>query len=111
MTFSFYVPTFSNTLPIDSLSHSLFHLNIISSFILYHYLFFLYLFPTIIFFNEKCYIYNIFRNTFTTKFMWKVVTSSNLNSSLKLFFFSPILTNNNLLFKIYCKNIVVEFLN
>ena len=111
MTFSFYVPTFSNTLPIDSLSHSLFHLNIISSFILYHYLFFLYLFPTIIFFNEKCYIYNIFRNTFTTKFMWKVVTSSNLNSSLKLFFFSPILTKKNLLLKIYCENIMVEFLN
>ena len=97
VTFSFYIPTFSNTLPIDSLSHSLFHLNIISSFILYHHLFFLYLFSTIIFFNEKCYIYNIFRNTFTTKFTWKVVTSSNLNSPLKLFLFSPILTNNNLL--------------
>ena len=43
--------------------------------------------------------------------MWKVVTSSNLNSLLKLFFYSPILVNNNLLFKIYCKNIVVTFLN
>ena len=79
MTFNFYIPTFSNTLPTDSLSHSLFHLNIISSFIFYHHLFFLYLFSTIIFFNEKYYIYNIFRNTFTTKFMWKVVTSFNLN--------------------------------
>ena len=42
--------------------------------------------------------------------MWKVVTSSTLNSSLKLFFYSPILTNNNLLLKIYCENIVVIFL-
>ena len=43
--------------------------------------------------------------------MWKVVTSSNLNLPLKLFFYSPILTNNNLLLKIYCKNIVVVFFN
>ena len=43
--------------------------------------------------------------------MWKVVTSSNLNPSLKLFFYSPILANNNLLLKIYCENIVVVFLN
>ena len=43
--------------------------------------------------------------------MWKVVTSFNLNTLLKLFFYSPILTNNNLLFKIYCENIVVAFLN
>ena len=67
--------------------------------------------PTIIFFNEKCYVHNIFRNTFTTKFMWKVVISSNLNPPLKLFFYSPLLTNNNLLFKIYCENIVLIFLN
>ena len=65
----------------------------------------------IIFFNNKCYVHNIFRNIFTTKFMWKVVTSSNLNSPLKLFFYSPILTNNNLLLEIYYKNIVVTFLN
>ena len=51
-----------------------------------------------------------FPNTFTTKFMWKVVTSFNLNPSLKLFLYSPILTNNNLLLKIYCKNIVITFL-
>ena len=38
--------------------------------------------------------------------MWKVVTSFNLNSLLKLFFYSQILTNNNLLLKIYCENIV-----
>ena len=37
--------------------------------------------------------------------MWKVVTSSNLNSLLKLFFYLSILTNSNLLFKIYCENI------
>ena len=43
--------------------------------------------------------------------MWKVVTSSNLNPSLKLFFYSSILANNNLLLKIYCENIVVAFLN
>ena len=51
-------------------------------------------------------VYNIFRNTFTTKFMWKVVTSFNLNLLLKLSFYSPILTDNNLLLKIYCYNIV-----
>ena len=38
--------------------------------------------------------------------MWKVVTSSNLNPPLKLFFYSPILINNNLLLKIYYENIV-----
>ena len=35
--------------------------------------------------------------------MWKVIISFNLNLPLKLFFYSPILTNNNLLFKIYCE--------
>ena len=58
---------------------------------------------------RSVYVHNILRNTFTTKFMWKVVTSSNLNPPLKLFFYSPILTNNNLLLKIYCENIVVVF--
>ena len=43
--------------------------------------------------------------------MWKVVTSSNLNPLLKLFFYSPILSNNNLLLKIYCENIIIAFLN
>ena len=43
--------------------------------------------------------------------MQKVITSSNLNPPLKLFFYSLILTNNNLLLKIYCKNIVVVFFN
>ena len=59
---------------------------------------------------EKYYVHNIFRNIFTTKFMWKV-TSSNLNLPLKLFFYSPILINSNLLLKIYCENIVVTFLD
>ena len=35
-----------------------------SLFFFYHHLFFLYSFITIIFFNEKYYIHNIFRNTF-----------------------------------------------
>ena len=43
--------------------------------------------------------------------MWKVVTSSNLNPPLKLFFHSLILANNYLLFKIYCENTMVAFLN
>ena len=43
--------------------------------------------------------------------MWKVVTSFNLNPPLKLFFYSPILTHNNLLLKIYYENIVVIFFN
>ena len=38
--------------------------------------------------------------------MQKVVTSSNLNPPLKLFFYLLILTNNNLLLKIYCENII-----
>ena len=75
VTFSFYLPTFQIHFPTDPLSHSLSHLNIISSFILYHHLFFLYLFPTIIFFNKKCYIYNIFRNTFT-----RIITKSYMKS-------------------------------
>ena len=44
-------------------------------------------------------------------FMWKVVINYNLNPPLKLFFYSQILANNNLLLKIYCENIVVTFLN
>ena len=43
--------------------------------------------------------------------MWKIVTSSNLNPLLKLYFYSLILVNNNMLLKIYCENIMVEFLN
>ena len=44
-------------------------------------------------------------------FIWKVVTSFNVNPPLKLFFYSLILANNNLLLKIYCENIVIAFLN
>ena len=107
VTFIFYLFAFSNIL-FNRLSipfsisfkyyffiHCLFFLK--SSFIL---------FLTTIFFNEKCYVHNILRNTFTTKFMWKVVTGSNLNPLLKLFFYSLILINNNLLLKTYCKNSV-----
>ena len=43
--------------------------------------------------------------------MRKVVTSFNLNPPLKLFFYSLMLANNNMLFKIYCENIVVTFFN
>ena len=43
--------------------------------------------------------------------MWKIVISSNLNPLLKLYFYSPILANNNMLLKIYCESIVIEFLN
>ena len=43
--------------------------------------------------------------------IWKVVTSSNLNPLLKLYFYSLILANNNMLLKTYCENIVVAFLN
>ena len=100
MTFNFYLPTFSNIFPTDSLYYFFisfkyyFFIHFLSSFIL---------FLTTIFLNGKCYIRNILRYTFTTNFTWKVVTSSNLNSPLKLFFFSQILTNNNMLFKIYCE--------
>ena len=44
-------------------------------------------------------------------FIWKVVTSFNVNPPLKLFFYLLILANNNLLLKIYYENIVIAFLN
>ena len=53
----------------------------------------------------------IFSQESRQNLMWKVVTSSNLNPLLKLFFYSPILANNNILLKIYCENIVVAFFN
>ena len=101
-----------------SLSHSLSHLNIISSFILYS--FFIIIYSS--YFHSQQSYFSMKSVIFTTFFtillqeshqnlMWKVVTSSNLNPSLKLFFYSPILTNNNLLLKFYCENIVVAFLN
>ena len=53
----------------------------------------------------------IFSQESQQNLMWKVVTSYNLNPPLKLFFYSPILTNSNMLLKIYCENIVIIFLN
>ena len=38
--------------------------------------------------------------------MWKVVIGSNLNPPLKLYFYSPVLANNNMLLKIYGENTV-----
>ena len=68
---SFYLCllTFSNTLSnrlsiIFSISFK-YHFFNHSLFVFYYHLFFLYSFPTIIFFNKKCYIHNIFCNTFT----------------------------------------------
>ena len=51
-----------------------------------------------------------FLQYFHNKIYVEFFTNSNLIPSLKLFFYSPILTNNNLLLKIYCENIVVTFL-
>ena len=63
----------------------------------------------------KSVIFRIFFAIFSQEshqnLMWKIVTSSNLNLPLKLYFYSPILANNNILLKIYCENIVVAFLN
>ena len=53
-------------------------------------------------FIKKCYVHNIF----ITNHMWKVVISFNLNSKFKILFNPSITINNNLLFKIYYKNIV-----
>ena len=48
---------------------------------------------------EICYVHNIF----TINHRWLVVISSNLNLPLKLLFYP---TNNNLMHKIYCENVV-----
>ena len=104
---------------IDSLSFSPSHLNIIFSFI--HYYFFIIIYSFYIHSQQLYFsIKNVISTTFFTilsqeshqNLMWKVVTSSNLNPPLKLFFYLPILANNNLiLLKIYCKNIMAAFLN
>ena len=61
MAFSFYLPTFSNILLTDSLSHSLSHLNIISSLIVYsffnNYTFFNIFYTTYHYYNRK----NVFK--------------------------------------------------
>ena len=103
---------------IDSLSHSLSHLNIISSFIFYYFLIIIYSFyihSQQLYFLMKSIIFTTFFTILSQEsyqnLMWKIVTSSNLNPLLKLYFYSLILANNNMLLKIYCENIVVEFLN
>ena len=55
--------------------------------------------------------FTIFSQESQQNLMWKVVTSSNLNPPLKLFFYSLKLANNNFFLKIYCENIVVAFFN
>ena len=50
---------------------------------------------------EKYYIQNIF----TTNLRCKVVIGFNLNPPLKLFFYSPLIVSNNLLFRIFYENI------
>ena len=50
---------------------------------------------------EKCYIQNIF----TTNLRCKAVIGFNLNPPLKLFFYSPIIISNNLLFRLFYENI------
>ena len=92
----------------DFLSYSLSYLNIISSFILYS--FFIIIYSSYIhsqrfYFSMKSVIFTTFFAILSQEshqnLMSKVVTSSNLNPLLKLFFYSPLLTNNNLLLKIY----------
>ena len=103
----------------DSLSFSLSYLNIISSFTLYFIFFIIiysfYIHSQQLYFSIKCVISTTFFTILSREshqnLMWKVVTSSNLNPPLKLFFYSLILANNNLLLKVYCENIVVTFLN
>ena len=105
---------FSNRLSIIFSISFKYYFFIHSLFFFYHHLFFQYSFLEL-YFSMKCIIFITFFAIFSQEshqnLMWKVVTSSNLNSLLKLFFYSSILTNNNLLLKIYCENIVVAFLN
>ena len=119
MTFSFYLPNFSNTFSnkfsiIFSISfkyyffiHSLFYFFII--------IYSFYIYSQQLYFSMKCVISTTFFTILSQEshqnLMWKVVTSSNLNRPVKLFFYSLILANNNLLLKVYCENIVVTFLN
>ena len=93
-------------------------LNIISSFILHSFFIIIYssyIYSQQLYFLMKSVIFTIFFAILSQEahqnLMWKIVTSSNLNPLLKLYFYSPILANNNMLLKIYCENIVVEFLN
>ena len=83
---------------INSLSFFLSHLNIISSFILYSFFIIIYssyIHSQQLYFSMKSVIFTIFFAILLQEshqnLMWKVVTSSNLNPLLKLFFYSPIL--------------------
>ena len=116
--FTFVYLLFQIHFSTDSLSFSLTHLNIIFSLILYSFFIIIYssyIHSQQLYFSIKNIIFTIFFTILSQEsyqnLMWKVVISSNLNPPLKLFFYSPILANNNLLLKIYCENIVVTFLN
>ena len=92
LLFKIYFPT-------DSLSHSLSYLNIISSFILFFFIiiYSFYIHFQQLYFSMKSVIFTTFFAILSQEshqnLMQKVVTSSNLNPPLKLFFYSPILTN------------------
>ena len=111
-----FLPFTSSLFQIHFSTDSLSHLNIISLFILYYFFIIIYssyIHSQRLYFSMK----NIISTTFFVIFsqeshqnlMWKVVTNSNLNPPLKLFFYSSILVNNNLLLKNllwkYCGNI------
>ena len=89
-----FILLFSNSLfKIHFLIDSLSHLNIISLFILYSF----YIHSQQLYFLIKSVIFTIFFAILSQEshqnLMWKVVTSSNLNPLLKLYFYSPILAN------------------
>ena len=52
--------------------------------------------------KKRCYVHKIF----ITNHRWKVIISSKLNSKLNLLFYPSVLTNNNLLLRICCENVV-----
>ena len=97
---AFSYPLFQIHFPTNSLSPSLSHLNIISSIILYSFFIIIYSFYIHYqqsYFSIKSIIFTIFFAILSQEshqnLMWKVVTSSNLNPPLKLYFHSPILAN------------------
>ena len=86
--------------PTESLFHFLSYLNIIFSFILYSFFIIIYSFyihSQQLYFLIKSVIFTLFfvilSQELYQNLMWKVVTNFNLNPSLKLFFYSPILAN------------------
>ena len=61
-----------------------------------------------------CFVFGLFETFFESeaKSDWLVLPSNCVSFSFVfLFFYLPILANNNLLLKIFCENIVVVFLN